>query len=154
IFVHNAKVEPVHHDETWKLVSNSSERQLGAFLFLYLTNMNKPFLEGKARKEFDNERKNFRNKIVHQGQFPTRVDAEHYARYVFGLILRTKRELDERYPEAVRHARLKQSQRGRDEIEKIEQKLGPPQAHQDGRYVGGPELTTMLSTVVQGPDDF
>jgi hypothetical protein len=154
IFVHNSKVERALYDETWKLLKNNSERQLGAFLFLYLTNMNKPFLEGKARHEFDNDRKNFRNRIVHQGQFPTRAEVEDYARYVFDLIFRTIRELEDRYPDAILHTRLRQSQRGRDVIEK---KVGPPQPDQDGRYwsVSGSELITMLSTFVKGrPDDF
>ncbi len=51
--------------KTWKLVRSQSERQLGAFLFLYLLENNKVI-------NFDIQKyTEFRNKVIHQGYIPS-----------------------------------------------------------------------------------
>jgi hypothetical protein len=63
----------------WKLVSNQSERQLGAFSFLQL-------LERKTSPPAP-LMVEFRNKVVHKGYIPTRAEALEYARHVHDHIV-------------------------------------------------------------------
>jgi len=51
--------------DSWKNVNSQSERQLGAFIFLYLLEFKKcpPLLKNKKTE--------FRNKVIHRGYFPT-----------------------------------------------------------------------------------
>lgn len=59
-------------DATWKLVSKQSERQIGAFIFLYLKqfNLEPPILSSKDVE--------FRNKVIHKGYFPNEVETLNY----------------------------------------------------------------------------
>lgn len=153
VFTQRAGIDQIVFGEGWKLVARSSERQLGAFLFLYLTNCKKPFISGKARSEFDHWTA-FRNEVIHQGQFPTPAKVREYAQYVHGVIRRGRSELKELDADAVMKVELRHVVRGRAAIEK---KAGPIQSDKDGIYWSGEsaQLITMLSTFVQGsPEDF
>ena len=52
-------------NKSWKNVSNQSERQLGAFIFLHLNKV------GKSPNLLHNNKVKFRNKVIHKGYFPT-----------------------------------------------------------------------------------
>lgn len=59
------KILPTDIETSWKTISSQSERQLGAFIFLYLLEFKKcpPLL--------NNNQITFRNKVIHKGYFPT-----------------------------------------------------------------------------------
>lgn len=66
--------------ESWKMVSSQSERQLGAFVFLYLKCFSEspPLLRQKQIK--------FRNEVVHKGKIPSREEAIGYGQEVLDTI--------------------------------------------------------------------
>lgn len=75
--------EGVTHDEfkkSWKLVANQSERQLGAFVFLYLTK-NKQSVTYLSDKAI-----NFRNKVIHKGYIPTFDETCDYGQAVLSFV--------------------------------------------------------------------
>jgi len=77
----------------YEFFTNSSERQFGSFLFLYLLEMkNIPF-----SKTEDDEWRCFRNKVIHKGLIPTRIEALTYGDYVRKSILNTILTLQENY---------------------------------------------------------
>lgn len=66
--------------DAWKDVSNQSERQLGAFIFLYLLETgSKPDLLHKKKIEF-------RNSVIHKGKIPSREEAIAYGQAVLEVI--------------------------------------------------------------------
>jgi hypothetical protein len=68
-----------HRSKVWKKVSNQSERQLGAFIFLWTTEFKEtPIL----LKDGDIK---FRNDVIHKGKIPTQEDAEKYGQSVLNL---------------------------------------------------------------------
>jgi hypothetical protein len=67
-------------DQSWKLVSSQSERQLGAFLLLYLVE-NK-----RAASYIDQKKVEFRNKVIHKGYVPTQNEALDYGERVFNFV--------------------------------------------------------------------
>jgi len=66
--------------KTWKLVANQSERQLGAFVFLYLAK------NGKSVKYLTDKAINFRNKVIHKGYIPTLDETSDYGHEVLSFI--------------------------------------------------------------------
>ncbi|OKY76591.1 MAG: hypothetical protein BM485_05040, partial [Desulfobulbaceae bacterium DB1] len=64
--IHN-QIQESAFDATWKQVTNQSERQFGAFLFLYLLEQKTEFDQKKYKIE---ELKKFRNKVIHKGYLP------------------------------------------------------------------------------------
>lgn len=64
-------------NKSWKLISNQSERQLGAYVMLYLANFNNP---PELMKQNNVE---FRNKVIHKGYFPTEEETLKYAEDIF-----------------------------------------------------------------------
>lgn len=59
-------------DKAWKSISNSSERQFGAFVLSYT------LVNGEAPKVLKNKDSKFRNKVIHEGKIPTRAEAIQY----------------------------------------------------------------------------
>lgn len=68
-------------DDSWAWVKKQSERQLGAFLFLYLGYCK----EAAPYKEL-NKKTGFRNKVIHQGHFPDNEEVVQYGNVVFAFI--------------------------------------------------------------------
>ncbi|MBU3093424.1 hypothetical protein KPL35_15275 [Clostridium sp. CF011] len=68
-------------DKTWKLVSNQSERQLGAYYFLYLD------ILGNIPLCLDNKQVEFRNKVIHKGYIPKYDEVLKYANYLLNYML-------------------------------------------------------------------
>jgi len=83
----------------WKKVSRQSERQLGAFIYLFLLEFGaQPPLLGQAQIEL-------RNKVVHQGYFPTKDECVKYGGAVLDSIRQAIRVLHsskQHQPELVR----------------------------------------------------
>lgn len=96
----------------WKLVSAQSERQLGAFIFLYVRELKKtPILLTQKSVRL-------RNEVVHKGRIPSRQQAFEYGTEVLALVRDQLKELKQKFPEGVSMSifeHLKRSRREGDE---------------------------------------
>jgi hypothetical protein len=98
--------------ESWKLVSAQSERQLGAFIFLYMRELGKPptLLSQKSVR--------VRNEVVHKGRIPSRQQALEFGAEVLALVRDQLKELKQKFPNGVGPSifeHLKRSRRVGDE---------------------------------------
>ncbi|MCM1009706.1 MAG: hypothetical protein NC390_02350 [Fusobacterium sp.] len=82
IFSLRNKVPQEQFTDTWKIISRQSERQFGAFCFLYLANIGE--LPIKASE--DDKIRQFRNKVIHQGYIPNKEEALKYGEVIFDFI--------------------------------------------------------------------
>jgi len=80
VLVESTAVTEAAYIKTWKQVSNQSERQLGAFLFLWLYSM------GEVADVLTNEQVSFRNDVIHKGKIPTKEEALKYGNAVLEVI--------------------------------------------------------------------
>ena len=78
-------------DKAWKTVSNQSERQLGAFTYLYL------FSLGDLPPELSSNNRGFRNKVIHKGYIPCVQEALDFGRVVFNHIMAVISKLENKY---------------------------------------------------------
>ncbi len=69
--------------KAWKQVSNQSERQFGAFLFLYAIEQKASFEESKFKIQ---DQKAFRNKVIHKGYLPSEAETVDYGQNIFDMI--------------------------------------------------------------------
>lgn len=74
------EVPPDLYAQTWKSVSAQSERQLGAFLFMYLCN------EHETAPQLSQQQLQFRNAVVHKGKIPTADEAIDFGNKVLALV--------------------------------------------------------------------
>lgn len=79
VFCAHFEVSSKSYLSAWKFVSSQSERQLGAFYFLYLAHF-------KEEPPFEKKRVEFRNDITHKGSIPTLAAAADYGEYAFNYI--------------------------------------------------------------------
>jgi len=78
-------------DNAYKQISNNSEREYGAFVFMYFqANNDIPEL-------LPNKSVEFRNKVVHKGYFPKKEEALRFARNIYKMIKPIYIELREKY---------------------------------------------------------
>ncbi|EIW6614797.1 hypothetical protein [Clostridium perfringens] len=73
VFLLKRRVNMDKFNNTWKLVSSQSERQLGAFYFLYLDVL------GEIPKSINKRQVEFRNKVIHKGYIPKYDEVVKYA---------------------------------------------------------------------------
>ncbi len=73
-------IDPSNLGNAWKLVKNQSERQLGAFIYLYLITIK------TSPPSLSNSKIEFRNEVVHKGKFPTEEATLNYISDALGLI--------------------------------------------------------------------
>lgn len=66
--------------QCWKQVSKQSERQLGAFIYLWALNF------GKAPDLLSSNQTGFRNDVIHNGKIPTREEAVNYGNAVLAAV--------------------------------------------------------------------
>lgn len=78
-------------DKAWKIVSNQSERQLGAFTYLYVFNLS------ELPPELSNDDRGFRNKVVHKGYIPSVEEAFEFGRVIYNHIIAVIAKLEKRY---------------------------------------------------------
>ena len=76
--IHN--VSPEEYDLFWKMVANQSERQIGAFVCLYL------FENKKSPTVLKDKWHKFRNEVIHKGKIPEINQALEYGEVVLQLI--------------------------------------------------------------------
>lgn len=93
-------------DTAWNRVSSQTERQFGAFVFLWLSNFHEaPALLSPTEVKF-------RNDVVHKGKIPTKDAALRFGNRVFDILRPQVRALQWRLPEAVGnvlHRRLREA---------------------------------------------
>lgn len=84
--------------KSWKLVSNQSERQLGAFIFIYLKEFNDiPTLLSSSNVTF-------RNSVIHKGRIPSKEEALKYGEAVLDICRPIIRNLNKEYKDQVMKA--------------------------------------------------
>lgn len=95
-----AGIPPDAWTNAWSLVSHASERQFGAFAFLFLRAFGRvPVLKAK-----DDGWRTFRNKVIHKGVLPRPQEVVEYARYLYDYMTGIIADLRERHPEAIQNA--------------------------------------------------
>lgn len=81
----------IDFNKLWKEVSNQSERQLGAFYFLYSLHFN------ELPCFLDNKKVALRNQVVHKGKLATKEEALNFGKYVFDYIKSILHKLREKH---------------------------------------------------------
>jgi len=81
--------------ETWKLVARQSERQFGAYAFLYANEY------GTSAPTLSDKRVAFRNKVIHKGKIPLHEEAVAYGQAVLDVIRPVLRQAKDSYPEGI-----------------------------------------------------
>lgn len=76
-------IDPREVSSAWKAVNRQSERQLGAFIFLYLLET------GRSPAMLSNSLVSFRNEVIHQGTIPSRRQAMEYGQAVLDIVAPT-----------------------------------------------------------------
>ncbi|WP_337970044.1 hypothetical protein [Virgibacillus salexigens] len=126
---------------TWKYVSSQSERQLGAFYFLYLSKVN------AVPTKINNKWDKFRNDVIHKGQIPKSEEVLEYAEYVFDYINETLEVLYNKYADQnVFYLFL--NKRFREVKEKYPRHVDA----EDPSTISGPTFIDIVPIVKQGPD--
>lgn len=74
-----------------------SERQLGAYIFLY------SIVLKKEAQLLSNSQTAFRNSVIHKGEFPTKEKTIEYVNAIYNLILDSLTQLIDSYPEQVKN---------------------------------------------------
>ncbi|MDQ8015248.1 MAG: hypothetical protein REI96_22570 [Flavobacterium nitrogenifigens] len=82
-------------DKTWNLLSKQSERQLGAFIFIYCQEF------GKPPTLLQNNQIEFRNNIIHKGYFPSYEKTIEFGQKVLDFIVEILGILKCKYPEKI-----------------------------------------------------
>lgn len=85
----------------WKMVASQSERQFGAFAFLYAYDF------GAAPPTLSNSRVAFRNEVIHKGKIPSRDEAVTYGQAVLDVIRPILRDTKKRFPNGVQKTILR-----------------------------------------------
>ena len=87
VFASKSGVNANLFTEAWRIVSNQSERQLGAYVFLYLTEF------GMPPKLLGEKMTKLRNGVVHKVSLPERNDAIEFGNAVHEVIQEGVRQL-------------------------------------------------------------
>lgn len=80
-------VDTEEFNKTWKIISSSSERQLGAYSFRYLAYF------GKVPAVMSGKWKELRNNVIHKGYIPSKDEATIYGEKVLNEIMSVLLEL-------------------------------------------------------------
>ena len=89
-------------DMAWKTVASQSERQLGAFTFVYLMAV------GERPVMLSQKMVQFRNEVVHKGKIPTRQESVEYGQAVLDVVRPAMADAVARFPEGVTDAMFRQ----------------------------------------------
>lgn len=86
---------PESVDAIWKTVSSQSERQLGAFIFLYAQSFKSP------PPLLHQNNVTFRNSVIHKGKIPTREEALSYGQAVLDVLRPALEKTVQAFPNGV-----------------------------------------------------
>lgn len=148
VFTTRCGLDEPTHDEAWKLVKKSTERQLGGFALLFLANTGHPFLRGAKHRTFE-EWTAFRNNVIHQGYFPSATKTLDYARYVFELIHETRTTLTTLDAAAVDKVQMRHYHQGH---QAVSDKAGPPLPDKNGLYRSASSASIQMMLGGLNPD--
>jgi len=95
VILTNNGVELEKIEKTWNLVKKQSERQLGAFYFLYL------YASKKAPSGFKDDKTAFRNRVIHEGYIPKYEEVFEYCVYVMDYIRSILKQFKIDYSESI-----------------------------------------------------
>lgn len=101
IIIKNSSINDGLLENIWKYVSSQSERQLGAFIFLYTLKFETtpPLLNNKMIQ--------FRNNVIHKGYFPNKEESLIFLKMVSGIIQEVFQKLKEEMPDSIENLRTK-----------------------------------------------
>lgn len=68
------------YEKTWKHLRNQSERQIGAFVIVWL------FETGNEPSQLSSKWRGFRNNVIHKGKIPTREEAIGFGNTILSLL--------------------------------------------------------------------
>ena len=94
------KIDIITIKKAWKLVSSQSERQLGAYIFLYLSEF------GEAPVLLNQKRITFRNAVIHKGKIPNKDEAINYGQSILDICRPIIAILKESYKDEITKAVL------------------------------------------------
>lgn len=80
-------------EKIWKSMSKQSERQLGAFYMAYLSEFK------KAPPIIPNRIVEFRNRVIHKGEFPSTKESESYGEFIYKYVIEMLIELKKQCPD-------------------------------------------------------
>ena len=86
--------------KTWKTMVKQSERQIGVFNILQLIEF------GETKYILNNNWVSFRNKVIHQGLIPKSEKAIEYGESILSIIYPLLKELNSKYPESIKKAKI------------------------------------------------
>lgn len=107
VFARSRNIDPLQLAKTWKSVQKQSERQLGAFRFLYLMEFGTAAPDMEAALPF-------RNRVIHQGHFPSHADALDYGEKCLLHMTDILLKLSEAHLVAVQHLADESAEKLRD----------------------------------------
>ena len=81
--------------KAWKLVERQSPRQIGAFIFIYLTEF------GMSPTLLSRDNVDFRDEVIHQGRIPIRQEALNYGQAVLDVVRPILKQVKKKYPNGV-----------------------------------------------------
>lgn len=101
IILENASIDDHVLANSWKNVSSQSERQLGAFIFLFALKFETtpPLLNNKMIQ--------FRNSIIHKGYFPSKEESLLFLKNASEIIQKIFRKLEKEMSDSVENLRTK-----------------------------------------------
>jgi len=80
-------------ESAWNSIKSQSERQLGAFTFLWLSELK------KAPPQLANKMREFRNDVIHKGKIPTKDEVLVFGNAVLGVLTEGVKTVRENYEE-------------------------------------------------------
>ena len=95
VFLEKSSNSDEMFQKCWKKVASQSERQLGAFIFLWASDF------GESPELLTNAQVSFRNEVIHKGKIPTSEEAVQYGNSVLGILRPKMLALREKFAEEV-----------------------------------------------------
>ena len=100
VLIESAGVSDDSFKKSWEQV-NQSERQLGAFIFLWLQAFD------EVAKTLSTTQVKFRNDVVHNGKIPSKEEAIKYGEAVLAVVRPKIKILKQKYPEVIQKVTFK-----------------------------------------------
>lgn len=95
VFCENNSMNDDTYLKVWKQVSNQSERQLGAFLFLWTNKFD------EVPELLTNNDIKFRNEVIHKGKIPTKEEALIFGNTILKIIRPKIKQLQSLFEEEI-----------------------------------------------------
>lgn len=95
VFCENNSMNDDTYNKVWKQVSNQSEQQLGAFLFLWTNKFD------EVPELLTNKDTKFRNEVIHKGKIPTKEEALIFGNTILKIIRPKIKQLQSLFEEEI-----------------------------------------------------